>query len=117
MFLCWVALLYVVVVALVRRRPRLWLLAGVIAGVGLETKYTIAFLLATIFVSLLATPERRMLRTRWPWLGVGIATILLLPNLIWQAEHSWPSLEFFSSQNAKHLLGTVWDREIARNNL
>jgi hypothetical protein len=27
--------------------------------------------------------------------------LLLLPNLIWQAEHSWPSLEFFSSQNAK----------------
>jgi 4-amino-4-deoxy-L-arabinose transferase-like glycosyltransferase len=99
--LCWVALLYVVVVTLVRQRPRLWLLAGVIAGVGLETKYTIAFLLAAILVSLLTTRERRILRTRWPWLGLGIAMLLLLPNVIWQAEHSWPSLEFFGSQHAK----------------
>jgi hypothetical protein len=99
--LCWVALLYVVVVTLVRQRPRLWLVAGVIAGVGLETKYTIAFLLTAILVSLLVTPERRVLRTGWPWLGLGIAMLVLLPNVIWQAEHSWPSLEFFTSQNAK----------------
>jgi Dolichyl-phosphate-mannose-protein mannosyltransferase len=99
--LCWVALLYTLLVALVRQRPRLWLVAGAIAGVGLEAKYTIAFLLAAILVALLLSEERRFLRTRWPWLGLGIALLLLLPNLIWEAQHSWPSLHFFSSQNAK----------------
>jgi 4-amino-4-deoxy-L-arabinose transferase-like glycosyltransferase len=88
--LCWVALLYTLVVALVRQRPRLWLVAGVIAGVGLETKYTIAFLVAAILVSLLATPERRILRTRWPWLGLGFAILLLL--LASQVALAWKRL-------------------------
>jgi len=99
--LCWVALLYVILLALNRRRPRLWLVAGAIAGIGLEAKYTIAFLLATLLVALLATDGRRVLSTRWPWLGLAVAVLLLLPNLLWEAQHGWASVHFFSSQNAK----------------
>ena len=99
--LCWVALLYTVVVALARQRPRLWLVAGLIAGVGLETKYTIAFLLISLLVALAATDGRAILRTRWPWLGLAIALLLLPPNLVWEAQHSWPTISFFRSQNAE----------------
>lgn len=99
--LCWVALLYVMLLALGRERPRLWLVAGAIAGVGLEAKYTIAILLAALLGALLATGQRRLLRTRWPWLGVAVALALFLPNLVWQAQHGWPSVHFAASQNAK----------------
>jgi len=98
--LCWVALLYVVLLALSRDRPELWLAAGVIAGVGLEAKYTIVVLLAALLVALLAT-ERHLLRTPSPWLALAIAVGLWLPNLVWQQRHGWPSIEFASSQNAK----------------
>jgi hypothetical protein len=99
--LCWVALLYVVLLALNRRQPRLWIPAGVVAGVGLETKYTIAVLVGALLAALLATPERAILRTRWPWLGFAIALLLFVPNLVWQQLHGWPSIAFASSQNAK----------------
>src|SRR5579884_1591365 len=100
--LCWVALLYVLLVAELRGRPRLWLAAGAIAGIGLEAKYTIAVLLAALLVALLTTGDgRRRLRTRWPWLGLAVALLLLLPNLVWQAEHGWPSVHFVGSQDAK----------------
>ena len=98
--LCWVALLYVLLLALRRDRPRLWLLAGVIAGIGLETKYTIGFLLAALLIALLITDGRRILATRWPWLGLVVAVLLLVPNLVWEAQHGWASLHFVSSQNA-----------------
>jgi Dolichyl-phosphate-mannose-protein mannosyltransferase len=99
--LCWVALLYTLVVSLGRRRPHLWLVAGAIAGIGLETKYTIAFLLLSILVALLLTDGRRLLTTRWPWLGLAVALLLVAPNLVWEARHGWPSVHFFAGQDAK----------------
>ncbi|HET7136974.1 MAG TPA: glycosyltransferase family 39 protein [Gaiellaceae bacterium] len=99
--LCWVALLYVVVLALDREQPRLWLAAGAIAGIGLETKYTIAFLLVALLAAFGATDGRRAFRTRWPWLGLAVALALFAPNLVWQARHGWPSIAFAGSQNAK----------------
>jgi Dolichyl-phosphate-mannose-protein mannosyltransferase len=104
--LAWVAFLYFAVRLLVRREPRLWLVLGLIAGVGLEAKYTIAFLMLAFAIALLLTRERRELATVWPWLGLAIAFLLLLPNLLWQVRHGWPSVQFFSSQNAQTASGT-----------
>ncbi len=104
--LAWVAFLYVATRLLLRGERRLWLLLGVIAGVGLEAKYTIAFLLLAFALALVLTLERRLLLTRGPWLALAVAFLLLLPNLLWQASHGWPSVEFFSSQNANTASGT-----------
>lgn len=99
--LCWVALLYVVLLAIGRDRPRLWLAAGAIAGVGLEAKYTIVILLVALLGALLATRQRHVLKGRWPWLGLAVALALFLPNLVWESRHGWPSVHFAASQNAK----------------
>ncbi|HLY49858.1 MAG TPA: glycosyltransferase family 39 protein, partial [Solirubrobacteraceae bacterium] len=97
----WMAFLYVALRLLVRRDPRQWLLLGLIAGVGLEAKYTIGFLVAAFAAALVLGGERRQLASAWPWLGLAIAALLLAPNLVWQVQHGWPSASFFSTQNAK----------------
>ena len=99
--LAWTSFLYVAARLLIRREPALWLLLGLIAGIGLEAKYTIAFLIFAFVVAVTVGGERRWLATPWPWLGAAVAATLLAPNLIWQALHGWPSVHFFSSQNAK----------------
>src|SRR5262249_14655088 len=43
----------------------------------------------------LATPERRHLRTPWPWLAGGIAVLGLVPYLVWNAVNDWPTVEFY----------------------
>jgi Dolichyl-phosphate-mannose-protein mannosyltransferase len=98
--LAWAAFLYVATRILVRPEPRLWPLLGLIAGLGMEAKYTIAFLLVAYVVALLAF-DREALRSRGFRVAVGITVLLTLPNLAWQVRHGWPSVDFASSQNAQ----------------
>jgi hypothetical protein len=90
--LAWTAVLLCVTTALLRHRPGWWLAAGAAAGLGLEADNLVVLLLICLAVGLLASPQRSVLRTRWPWLGAGIAAVIWAPNLIWQATHGWPQL-------------------------
>ena len=72
---------------------RLWLWFGVLAGLGLENKHSTLFFGAAVAAAVLLTPLRRELGKRWIWLGLGIALLLFLPNVIWQAAHDFPTLE------------------------
>ncbi|HEY7214881.1 MAG TPA: glycosyltransferase family 39 protein [Thermoanaerobaculia bacterium] len=80
--------------------PRLWLLFGLVAGLGLENKHSMLFFGLGVFVGVLLTPERRQFRAPWIWLGGAIAFALFLPNLIWEVIHGWPTLEFIRNAAA-----------------
>jgi 4-amino-4-deoxy-L-arabinose transferase-like glycosyltransferase len=73
--------------------PRWWLLAGVIAGVGLLNKWTFAFAIAGLAVGMLFG-DRDALATPWLLAGTALALAIWSPNLVWQARHGWPQLEF-----------------------
>jgi hypothetical protein len=91
--LAWTAVLLVVGYALRDDRPRLWLLAGVLAGLGLNNKTAVVVLLFALLLGVLLVPGcRSQLRTPYPWLGGLIATLLWLPNLVWQLRNGWPVL-------------------------
>jgi 4-amino-4-deoxy-L-arabinose transferase-like glycosyltransferase len=72
---------------------RLWLGFGVLAGLGLENKHSTLFFGASVAVALLLTPLRRELARRWLWLGLAVAALLFLPNVIWQVAHGFPTIE------------------------
>ena len=92
--LFWTAILVVVAQALVDDRPRLWLLAGALAGVGLNNKHAVAFCLLGVLIGVaIVRGTRPVLRTRWPWLGGLLALAMWVPNLVWQAQHGWPVLD------------------------
>ncbi len=93
--LFWVSGAYVLLLILKRDEPRLWLLFGLVAGLGLLTKVTMLYFGFAVFVGLLLTPARRHLGTPWPWLGGALASLFLLPYLYWQVAHGWPTLEFW----------------------
>ncbi|MBI1813655.1 MAG: glycosyltransferase family 39 protein [Deltaproteobacteria bacterium] len=74
--------------------PRLWLALGVVLGVGLLNKWSVIWLGMGVAVGLILTPQRRWLLTPWPWLCGLVAALVSMPNLLWQAQHHWPTLEF-----------------------
>src|SRR5262249_61702417 len=83
--------------ALRRHQSHWWLGAGAAAGAGLENNNLMVMLLAGLALGILVSEHRPVLRTRWPWLGAGIAAVIWAPNLIWQATHGWPQLAMGSA--------------------
>jgi Dolichyl-phosphate-mannose-protein mannosyltransferase len=71
-----------------------WALLGVAIGIGLETKYTLAVVVAILFAGFLAF-RRDALNPRGVLIAAGIAFVLMVPNLLWQLDHGWASVRFF----------------------
>jgi len=94
--LTWTVLSWLVVWAL-RDDGRVWLLVGLVAGIGLEIKTLPAFLIVALLLGVLLCGPRRVLGSRWLWGGAVIALALWAPNVIWQATHHWPQLEMSSA--------------------
>ena len=74
--------------------PRLWLGLGLLLGLAALDKLSAAFFGVAIVAGVVATPLRRQLRTLWPWAGAIAALLIVLPHLVWQANHGWPFLTF-----------------------
>ncbi len=90
----WAAVALIAGHALRDARPRLWLAAGLVAGIGLNAKHDLAVCLLGLFVGIVLSPSaRNHLRSPWLWLGGLVALVLWLPNLLWQAANGWPVLE------------------------
>jgi hypothetical protein len=91
--LLWMGCVYFAILAVKRAEPRHWLWFGVIAGLGLEEKYSIAVLGFAIVAGLALTEHRGFLLNKWMWLGGLAAFLIFLPNLIWNFRHDWPFLQ------------------------
>jgi 4-amino-4-deoxy-L-arabinose transferase-like glycosyltransferase len=96
-YLWFVLMAYVVVRLVDSNDPRWWLAIGACIGLGVETKYTVAFFVAGLVAGVFATPLRAHLRSKWLWIGAALSIVIALPNLIWQVQHDFISFEFLRS--------------------
>ena len=99
--LWWVLLAYAVIRLSKTEDARCWLAIGAVAGAGLMTKYTMAFLLAGLSGGVVLTGARRYLASKWLWMGTAVALVIILPNLLWQWRHEFISLEFLRFIHAR----------------
>lgn len=81
-------------------RRDLWILFGVLAGLGLMNKFSVALLGAAVAGAIILTPARRHLRDRRIWIGGGIALAIYLPNLIWQFGNGFAMFEFMRNASS-----------------
>lgn len=104
--LVWTGLVAIVLEMVRRGEPRLWLAFGLLAGVGLQSKHTVVSVAGALLVGLALSSARRLLWSRWLWIGGLIAGAIALPNVIWQIQNGWPSLEFYANAHASKNLPT-----------
>ncbi len=74
-----------------RRDPRWWLAAGLLAGLATYNRLLVPFVVLGLVVGLLAF-RREAFRSPWVYAGAGLGALVALPHLVWQARHDWPQL-------------------------
>jgi hypothetical protein len=90
----WALAGYIVIRILKEGDPRLWVLVGLVSGLGLMNKYSMGFLGLGMVVGLVLTPARKQLLSKWLWLGGTVAFVIFLPHILWEIHYGFPSLEF-----------------------
>ncbi|MGO8951139.1 MAG: ArnT family glycosyltransferase [Ktedonobacterales bacterium] len=93
--LWWTLAAYVLILIIKRQSPRLWLLFGLVAGIGLTTKLTMLFWGLALVIGLLLTVSRKLLWSRWVLAGGAIAFAFLLPYILWNIANGLPTVAFW----------------------
>jgi hypothetical protein len=96
----WMGCAYFAILAIKRNNPRYWLWFGVIAGIGLQEKYSIALFGFGMVVGLLLTAQRRVFLNHWIWIGGLAAFVIFLPNLLWNIHYHWPFVQLMHNIRA-----------------
>ncbi len=90
---CWTAALWLLHNALTHQRLKYWLLLGLVCGLGVLSKYTMAAFALSALVLLLGTNHgRRQLSYPGPWLAALTALVVMAPNLWWNWQNDFPTL-------------------------
>src|ERR1700676_3000592 len=96
----WMGCAYFAILAIKRNDPRYLLWFGVVAGVGLQEKYSIAVFGVGMVIGLLLTAQRRVFLNPWIWFGGLGAFLIFLPNLLWNIHNHWPFVELMQNIRA-----------------
>lgn len=104
----WALATWLVVRIVQEDRPRLWPWVGLVAGVGLLAKHSMLLFGFGLAAGLLLTPQRRQLRSPWLWAGLAVSLLLLVPNLLWQVQHGWLTLEHYRQLNRGQMSGIAF---------
>jgi 4-amino-4-deoxy-L-arabinose transferase-like glycosyltransferase len=102
----WLGVLLLIIRAVLRGQDRWWFYAGAVVGLGLYNKLLIVVLLAALVVGVLITGPRRLLVHPPVLAAAGLALLVGLPNVLYQALNGWPQLEF-GRQLAAHNSASV----------
>ncbi len=92
--LFWTGCAFLVVRVVKTGNQKLWLWFGLLAGLGLQNKYSMAVYGLGLVAGLVLSPQRQALKKPWIWLGGALAGLVFLPNVLWNQAHGWPFLVF-----------------------
>ena len=88
----WMACAAIVLRILNGGSPRLWLLFGAVAGLGILNKHSMLFFGSGIAIGLLLTFARNQFARVEIWMALVMAFLIFLPNLLWEIHNSYPTI-------------------------
>jgi len=108
--IAWTSVAFLLTRAVLKERRSDLIWAGAVSGIAMEAKWGIAVWLVALAAGVILTPARRILLWRQPWLGMVLAAILIVPNLVWQWQRGWPFFEVILPHldRQKDFTGPLW---------
>lgn len=100
--LAWTAVAWLLVRANREGDDRALILAGLVAGLALQVKYSMLFWMVGLTLGLLLTVERRVLLRPSFWIGAALAVVIAAPSFLWQWAHGFPFLELGAAAKGKN---------------
>lgn len=97
----WAGIVYALYLATMRQRLLYWLLFGLLAGLGMLVKYSVAILLVVAVLYSLFTRCRRLWLGAGPWLALLLAALVFLPNVLWLMQHDWLPFAYAETRAAE----------------
>ena len=93
LLLCWAIAFWGLARAVTAQHKGWWWVTGAAVGVGLMSKYAmILFPICGVLAALLSPDIRRRLSLRGVMAAACIAVVIVMPNLVWNARHGFPSI-------------------------
>jgi hypothetical protein len=74
-----------------------WIWIGVLTGITLLNKYGVLFFIVGLLAGVLFSRLRRSFARPWFWAGTAIATLIALPNFLWQLHWNFPFVRLVRS--------------------
>jgi len=72
----------------------LWVYIGLLFGLAGLAKYTAVTLVFTAVLGLIIYKAHKHLSTKWPWIAIVLAAIVISPVLYWNIQHDWISITY-----------------------
>lgn len=88
----WTAIVFSVIRYLQTNKNNWIYCCGICVGLGLMSKYSIAFYTVSILAGLVMTPQRKIFSNKHLYFAAMVAFTIFLPNIIWQYKHLFPVL-------------------------
>lgn len=100
----WTSAAYIIILWVKWKDPGMWIVLGIVLGLGLQNKTSVLWLGFGLAIGLLLTNYRKSFLTPGPWMAGGVAGLLFLPHVVWQARTGWPTLEFMAGASSSKML-------------
>lgn len=92
------------IIRFIQTRQTKWLyLFGVAVGLGMMSKYSVAFYTVSILAGILLSHHRTIFFNKHFYFASFIALIIFLPNLIWQYNHRFPVITHMNELQEEQL--------------
>lgn len=86
----WTMIVYSII-RFIQTEKNKWLyIFGISIGLGMMSKYSVAFFTVSILLALLFTKNRRIFFNKHFWYASLISLLIFLPNLLWQYYQNFP---------------------------